>query len=189
MPEPRPDPNQTVVSAFRAFRDIAAIVGAAIQNVGVFIALILWDIERFVSESRLQTLSDLKKYAEILESDPVKEKRHAGAFIRKAVHAFENPEDEYSYADAMHWIIGAIEEIARYRLGDRDRDFKPSLDKLKISKDKKDGLFEAYDVRNDAPGVGHGAGGASESDAMIMLFVVRHGLGELLPPLPSSDSQ
>ena len=186
MPESSPDPNQSAVPALRA---ITAIVGDAVQKAGVVIAFILWNIESFVSETRQQTLSDLKKYAEILESDPVKEKCHAGAFIRKAVHAFENPEDEYSYADAMHWIIGASEEIARYRLGDSYSSFKPSLDKLKISKDKKELLFDAYDVRNKAPGVGHRAGGASESDAMIVLFVVRHGLSDLLPPLPSSDSQ
>ena len=145
-----------------------------------------------ISEARTRVLSDLKKYAEILESDPVKEKRDAGAFIRKAVHAFENPEDEYSHADAIHWIIGAIEEIARERSGMKYRKFKPSLDRLErsgeISKDQKKWLLDAYDIRNESPGVGHGAGGACESDAMIVLFVVRYGLDDLLPPLPSSDS-
>lgn len=141
-------------------------------------------------EAQRRTLEELDQCASALEDDPRQEHRDAGVFLRKALDGYyeaSEAQDDYRFADVIHWAVGALEEVVCQMPGVKAKTLGQALKELEaagvISPEDGEWLEEAYKVRSKARGVGHGAGGAPEYVATYVLFRVRAGLGVLLPSL------
>lgn len=142
----------------------------------------------FLDES--PTLDDLERCADALNGDPRQACKDAGTFIRKALLGYREAstaQDEYAFADVVHWAVGALEEVACRLPGVKAKTLGQAVKQLEgsetISPGDREWLEEIYRLRSENRGIGHGAGGAPEYVATYVLFSVRAGLDLFLPLL------
>ena len=170
----------------------SSILASGIHNVLRQHSIQVVEALRRAVEDQQRAIKAIHEYADALERDPREEYRHAGAFLRKAVRGFEEAveaeeDDEYTFADVIHWAVGALEEVVCQLPGVRSKTLGKALAELEksgaISPEDRKWIEEVYTLRSRERGIGHGAGDAPEYAARYVLFRVRWGLAFFLPGL------
>ena len=175
-------PMQSQISA--AFAPFAKIDTALIQrNLAVFpIQRLAEQIRRSVTAIGEVLRIEVESLARRMATKS--ELEDAAAYLVAAAELHEESEDELDSPRVIHDSVGALEELARQLAGKPtitlDSAIRILIRRRRISQAEGDWMLEAYRIRGETPGAGHGAGRAPKLVAHFVLFRVQRAVRLLL---------